>query len=346
VRKVFITGLVIIVAVSALVFLRAKSRHSLHEQTRFLMDTYCTIQAFGPANEVNETLGKAFNRMAEIDRKFNALNPRSPIYAFNKENVPLIDPEIFEIVKTAIEVSDQCDGAFDITVYPLGALWGFYGIDDPDQPDKEFNDNSWGPPGVPEKEEIEDCLSRIGYRHLALENGELRKRKQDVHLDLGAIAKGYALEEAAKVLENEGLESALIDAGGDIYAIGKIEGEGWGIGIRDPREDGVIGIIQASDLAVITSGDYERFFMEEGIRYCHILDPKTGYPAKELISVSVIHEDPVLADAWATALFVLGAEKGMKLVEQIPGMETIMVTPDKKILYSSGLGENLTVIEE
>jgi thiamine biosynthesis lipoprotein len=346
VKKLFITVLIIIVAVLALVYLRAKNGDSLHEQTRFLMDTYCTIQAYGSGDEVNKALGKAFDRMTEIDRKFNALNPQSPIYAFNKKNIPLTDPEILEIIKTAGEVSDQCNGAFDITMYPLGALWGFYGIDDPDQPDKEFREDSWGPPGVPEKEEIEDCLSRVGYKHLVIENGELRKLKQDVHLDLGAIAKGYALEEAVKVLESAGIESALIDAGGDIYAMGRIEGEGWGIGIRDPREDGVIGIIQASDLAVITSGDYERFFMEDGIRYCHILDPKTGYPAKELISVSIIYADPVLADAWATALFVLGAEKGIKLVEQMPGMETLMVTPGKKILYSSGLGENLTVIEE
>jgi thiamine biosynthesis lipoprotein len=377
-----ISLIVIVIAGSVLVLSKAGNRDSLDEQTRFLMDTYCTIQAYGPGRDVHKAVSKALDRMEEIDKEFNALNPLSPIYAFNKKNIPVTDHEILGVVKLAQQVSEECDGAFDITVYPLGELWGFYSGDSLDMPDKVFKkddgsttdqempeivklaqqineqsddtlaitvyplEESWGPDRLPEKEEIDDCMSRVGYKNIVLKNGKLIKVNQDVYIDLGAIAKGYAIEEASKVLKAEGIKSALIDAGGDIYAMGEVEGKGWGIGIRDPRGEGVIAVIQGSDLAVVTSGDYERFFVRDGIRYCHIVDPRTGYPSRKLISVTVIHPLPMIADAWATALFVVGAEEGIKLVEQIPDMETLMVTPDEQVLYSSGLKENLEVLRQ
>ncbi len=341
-----ITLLIIGIAAAALILSKAGRRHSLHEQTRFLMGTYCTIQAVGPGEEVKIAVRKAFERMREIDDRFNPLNPRSPIYAFNEENSPIRDPDILEIVELARQVSEQCDGAFDITVYPLGQLWGFYASDSTELPAGESGGDRWGPPHLPEKEEIDDCLTRVGYKNLTIEDGEVRKLNPDVHIDFGAIAKGYAIDEASKILRREGITSALIDAGGDIYAIGEIEGGGWGIGLREPRGDGVMGVVQASDLAVVTSGDYEKYFELDGIRYCHIIDPRTGYPSRKLISVSVIGPNAVLADAWATALFVMGPEEGMKRVEQMPELETVMVTPDERILYSSGLKEDLEVIRE
>jgi thiamine biosynthesis lipoprotein len=208
-------------------------------------------------------------------------------------------------------------------------LWGFYG------------DSSH----LPQDEEIKDCLSKIGYKYLTtIKNEKLERSKENISIDLGGIAKGYSVSQAAKALKAEGVTSALIDAGGDVYALGKKGGKFWNVGIRSPRGEDLLGYVEVEDLAVMGSGDYERFFIKDGKRYHHILSPKSGYPAEGLSGITVIYTDPIIADAWATALFVLGPEKGPEIVEKIPGMETIMVTTSGKILYSSGLKNALKVI--
>lgn len=315
---------IIILVIAAIFVLRKKPDSSLQKQTRFLMDTYCTIQAFGPKDITDKAITVAFNRMEEIDGKFNSLNPKSPLYTFNVNNTPIRDSEINNLIEIAQEISERSSGAFDITIQPLVELWGFYG-------------NS---PDLPERTAIEKCLQIIGYKNLLITENQIDNSSQDIRIDLGGIAKGYALREAAEALKGAGVDSALIDAGGDIYAIGKIKGENWKIGIRNPRGEGDIGVLEVSNLAVVASGDYERFFIKDDIKYCHILDPRTGYPARELASVTVVSPDPVRADAWATALFVLGLE-GMKFVEEAEELEAIMITVDMKLFCSSGLLESL-----
>jgi len=322
--KTLLKVLIVVIVISAVILLIARKGRSLHKQTRFLMDTYCTIHVFGFDRVSSEAIHAALDRMEEIDEKFNSLNPKSPLYAFNYKENPIIDEEIIDIIEMASEFSNQSDGAFDITTQPLMELWGFYG-------------NS---PDLPEKAAIEKCLRIIGYKNLLITENQIENSLQDIRIDLGGIAKGYALREAAEALKEAGVDSALIDAGGDIYAMGKIEGENWKIGLRNPRGEGDIGVLEVSDLAVVTSGDYERFFIKDSIKYCHILDPRTGYPARELASVTVVSPDPVRADAWATALFVLGLE-GMKFVEEAEELEVIMITVDMKVFCSSGLLESL-----
>jgi len=300
------------------------------KQTRFLLDTYCTMQAVGPRGEVDGIISRALDRLEEINVKFNSLNSSSPIYDFNNRNIPVSDKEIVDLCRIALEVSKQSGGAFDITVYPLVKLWGYY--------DKS--------PRVPGKEQIAGCLKDVDYRHLEIRDGRLIKHKNSVKIDLGAIAKGYAVGEAVKVLKNAGIKSALIDAGGDIYALGKLNGKDWKVGIRKPRGDGMLGVLDATDISMATSGDYERFFMENGVRSHHLLDPKTGYPARGLTSVTVICPDAILSDAWSTALFVMGKDRGMALVEKNPAAEAVMITEDEKILLSSGLKKNLKVLKK
>ena len=323
--KISIIILVIIVSVAACFFvLKSYNSPALQKQTRFLMDTYCTIQVFGPKSETDKAMTAALDRMEEIDKKFNFLNPGSPLYDFNFKNAQINDPEIIELIEIAQKISEQSEGTFDITIQPLLELWGFYGES----------------PDLPKEKEIDSCLNKTGYKNLILADGQLKSRKPSIHIDLGGIAKGYAINEALKVLKSEGIDSVIIDAGGDIYAAGKIKGGNWNIGIRNPRGEGDIGVVQVSNLAVVTSGDYERFFIKDGTKYCHILDPRTGYPATELISVTVISSDPILADAWATALFVLGAD-GMKLVEETSNLEAMMISADQKIICSSGLMKSM-----
>jgi thiamine biosynthesis lipoprotein len=325
--KKAIVIVVMVAAAAAVVFWgrpKAGNPESVQKQTRFLMNTAVTIQLPGDATDL-ELIEKAFERMEEVDRKFNVLSAESPIYHFNHENVPITDPEVLALVETSLELSKESGGAFDITVYPLVDLWGF------------FRDA----PAVPTPVDIAAGLKRVGWQQLRIEGGSLTKLNNDVEIDLGAIAKGYAVGEAVKVLKSKGVTSALIDAGGDIYAIGELGGRPWKVGIRKPRGEGVIGVLDVSDLTVVTSGDYERFFEKDGVRYHHILDPTSGFPAYGLTSVTVICDDPVRGDGLSTALFVLGAEKGMELVEDMPGVESIMVTKDGKVLVSQGLKGNM-----
>lgn len=323
-RPRIIFAAVVVVTMLAYLGLKNHGKTAVRKQTRFLMDTYVTIQA-PDGNGAQQALEKAMDRIEKIDVKFNALNTNSPIYRFNNGNPAIDDPEIVALVTTANEVSRQTEGAFDITVYPLMELWGFY----------EQN------PAVPSGEDITNCLVRIGWQNLEIHNGTLTKLRNDVKIDLGGIAKGYAVGEAMEVLKEEGVASALIDAGGDIYALGLVNGRPWKIGIRRPPGEGIMGVLDMADLAIVTSGDYERFFEKDGVRYHHILDPRTGYPSRGIRSVTIISEDTTLADAFSTALFVLGAEKGMAVAQSHGAFEALMITDDRQAVMSPGLSGKL-----
>lgn len=317
-KKVFLISSVIIILVIAVMGFKKYYSTPIQSQTRFLMDTYCTIQV--PGNkEVLKAIEKAFIRIEEIDIKFNPLNPESPIYDFNNNNIPIYDEEIIALIETALDLCETSGGSLDITVFPLIDLWGFFGET----------------PDLPQQKKINEMLKLVGSNNIAIEDSKLVKYNDKIKIDLGAIAKGYALGEAIKVLKKAGIKSALVDAGGDIYALGKISGRPWKIGIQNPRGDGVIGTLELSDMAVVTSGDYERYFEKDGIRYHHILDPRTGHSAKGMASVTVISKDPVFADAWSTALFVMGQEKGLEIMEKDKSFEALMITDKGEKIYSS-----------
>ncbi len=320
--------LILVVIVGALLAFRYYNLYRFHleKQTRFMMDTYVTVYAIGPRKITAGAIDLALDRMQEVDTKFSAHNPKSPVYAFNHEGKPISDPEIVSVAAMALRIARESDGAFDITIAPLLELWGFYG----------------DAPHLPRDQEIKACLRRIGFQYLLIKKQELQKTKDDVEIDLGGIAKGYAVGEAVKVLKEKGVTSAIIDAGGDVYALGNRGGKPWKVGIKDPRGGkDLLGYLEVEDLAVMGSGDYERFFEKDGKRYHHIFDPKTGYPTEELTGSTLIYPDPTAADAWNTALFVLGPQKGLELAEKTPEMEVIMVTKSGEVLYTSGLKDAL-----
>lgn len=302
----------------------------LVERTRFMMGTYVTVFVAGPEAEALAAADAALDRMKEVDDKFHIKNPDSPLYAFNDRGVPVTDDEILQVVRAAQELSRKTDGAFDITVAPLVELWGFFGDS----------------PRLPEPREVRECLALVGNERIVVEDDELRMLVDGTRVDLGAIAKGYAVGEGLETLLQRGIKSALIDAGGDIYALGRRGEVPWKVGIRSPRGEELLGYIEVEDLAVMGSGDYERFFIAEGVRYHHILDPATGYPATELTGITVACSDPMMADAWATALFVLGPERGIELVEAEPDVETIMVRADGELTVSSGFSAELKAVPD
>jgi thiamine biosynthesis lipoprotein len=305
----------------------------LRKQTRLLMDTYVTIQALGRAPVADRAIEATFARLEDINRKFNHLDSTSQLYAFNTHNEPLTDPELVEVVKAAVAVSEASGGAFDITVRPLVELWGFYGDH----------------PAVPSQRAIDSCLRMVGYRNLIVESGlpvrgrtqtgRVTKRRPDVTIDLGGIAKGYALKEAARVLRAGGVDSALIDLGGDVYAMGRKGNRNWKVGVRNPRREGVVGVAAVSNLAVVTSGDYECcFFGPDSVRYCHIIDPATGWPPRGLISTTVVMRDPLTAQGWSKVLFIRGKD-ALPLVERTGGIEALLVTDKQEVIRSAGWPE-------
>jgi FAD:protein FMN transferase len=310
------------VALAAVILLPScrQGKPEVRKQTRLMMDTYVTVSAFGPGPKAEAGLDSTFVRLEQISHKFNHLDSTSPIHAFNERNVPITDPEIIHVLKAAQRISVLSGGAFDITVEPLVRLWGFYD----------------GCPALPQQRQIDSCLKFVGYENLVVDSGRVTKRNPETRIDLGGIAKGFGLAEAARVLRQAGVDSALIDLGGDVYAIGRKGNEQWKVGIRNPRGDGVVGVVALHNLAAVTSGDYERFFFgPDSVRYCHILNPHTGWPARGFCSTTVLMRDPLLAQGFSKVLFILGPE-ALKLADSTDHFEALLITDSMKVITSEG----------
>ena len=210
---------------------------------------------------------------------------------------------------------------------------------------------------VPQKREIEDRLANVGFDKIEIsEQGYLAKRNPLVRLDLGSIAKGYGVDQVAEVIRKNGINNFLVEIGGEVYASGyKIDGGYWVVGINMPDKDALIDdiykTVRLKNKALATSGDYRNFFGQKGAFYSHVIDPKTGYPVKnEIVSVSVVADDCTFADGLATAIMVAGHEKGIELVEKLPGVECFIVIKDKdgKLTdyFSKGFGNDEKILFE
>ena len=260
-----------------------------------------------------------------IDDAMSTYKPDSEISLVNAraaESPVAISDELFGLVERSLELSQASGGAFDITYDSVGYLYDFRARQRPTDA------------------QIEERLGAVDYRHVVLD----RERRTiffttaGVRINLGGIAKGWVVERAAAMLRERGVQHALLNAGGDTRVLGDRRGEPWIVGIRHPRvADEVVTRLPLIDEAISTSGDYERYFEENGRRYHHILNPATGRPTEGILTVTVIGPDGTLTDGLDTAIFVLGAEKGLELIERYPGYETIIVDAAGKVSYSQGL---------
>ncbi len=295
------------------------------KRTRFLMDTLVTIQVpnEGGRYRAETAIDRAFSRMAELDQKFNCVNPESPVYKFNFERAPITDPEIVALTGLSLGLSRETNGAFDLTVQPLVDLWGFY-------------TTSASSRTVPSPSAVKAALRKVGWRRILVKDGAVTAADKDVRLDFGSIAKGYIIGEAVKSLKASGVKSALVLAGGQVQVLGSAApGVPWKVGLRNPRKDGYIASLPfEGEAGIASSGDYERFFEQDGARYHHILDPKTGYPARGVMSVSVIASDPAVADGLDTPLFVMGERGALDYARRHPGIDVILVNAAGKVLTS------------
>lgn len=263
-----------------------------------------------------------------IDRLMSTYKPDSEISRINAEAADhpvAIDQELFTLIERSLKLSQMSGGAFDITYESVGYLYDFH---------KKLH---------PTERQIEARLPEINYRNVELdpEHLTIRFRVHGVRINLGGIAKGYAVEHAAALLRAHGIEHAVLNAGGDTRVIGDRLGRPWVIGIRQPRAKdpkAVVTRLPLVDEAISTSGDYERFFIgPHGKRYHHIMNPKTGEPTTGVISATIIGPDATMTDGLSTTVFVLGPKAGMKLIESLPDYEAVIIDKNDHLTYSSGL---------
>jgi thiamine biosynthesis lipoprotein len=274
-----------------------------------------------------ELVADVMREYHRVDDAMSTYKPESEISRVNAhaaEAPMVISDELFGLVDRSLELSVASGGAFDITYDSVGYLYDFRAH------------------RRPTDRQIEERLGALDYRHVVLDPSRRTVffKASGVRINLGGIAKGYVVERAAAMLRSRGVEHALLNAGGDTRVIGDRKGQPWIVGIRHPRlADEVVTRLPLVDEAISTSGDYERFFEENGHRYHHIINPATGRPTEGILTVTVIGPDGTLTDGLDTAIFVLGVEKGLELIEAYPEYETIIVDATGKVSYSKGLTE-------
>ena len=233
-----------------------------------------------------------------------------------------ISPELFDLLETALGYSKVTDGAFDITYASVGYMYDYRRHVKPD--DKQ----------------IAAALPGIDYRHVILDRAAqtVRFSRPGVRVDLGGIGKGHAVDRGIRLLQERGFKHMLVTAGGDSRIVGDRFGKPWVVGIRHPdRKDEVIARIPLEDAAISTSGDYERYFDENGVRYHHILDPKTGHSATKVRSATIIGPTATRTDGLSKTAFVLGPEKAIEIYEGLGDIDAVLVAPDGRVLYTKGL---------
>ncbi len=334
----------------------------MYKESRIVMDTFCTITVVSPSREkAKEAIEAGFTEIKRLEKLLNFFSPESEITAINKASgrKPVnVSRETLEIIKKAVEIADYTDGAFDPTIGPLMRLWGFSS-----QPSK---------PSLPSEDKIKTLLKLIDYKKIKVNDSasQVFLEEKGMEIDLGGIAKGFAADRAIEVIRAKGIKAALVAIAGDIKTFGlKPDLQPWKIGIQNPRPDGkdvdvtpanslspphppltkggqeggkdglsedIFVSLYIKDKAISTSGDYQRFFIENEQRYHHIITPDTGYPAPGIMSVSVIAPEGYMTDGLSTGVFILGSDKGIKLLESMR-LDGIIVDANKKIFLTKNL---------
>lgn len=306
-------------------------------RTVFALGTVCSIQLFTekPQTEVELVLQTCILRLGELERHLSANAESSTLIDINKAsgvsavNVPA---DIYPLFARAVFFAEKTDGAFNPAIGGVVKLWNI-GFENARKP---------------EDRDIQVALSRTDYKDVQLAGTAVFLKKEGMKLDLGAIAKGFAADELTRIVKQAGIMHAVIDIGGTISAVGvRPDGKRWNIGIRDPRIRQGQPIISApiENRSISTSGSYERYFEQDGIRYHHIIDPATGYPVQSnMIAVSVFADSATDADALSTACFVLGYKKAVKLLDELPNTEALFIFDDNSVRTTGNLKKNIMIL--
>ncbi len=291
-----------------------------------IMGTSCSVELWSDDKARGEAaITSVFDDMRRIDRLMSTWKEDTEISLVNREaskHPVKISVELFRLLEESVRYSELTHGAFDITYASVGYLYDFK-------------------KGVhPDEKAIAAALPGINWRHMALDRAKTTVyfQRPGMRIDLGGIAKGYSVDRGIEILQQQGITRAMVNAGGDTRIIGDRFGKPWVVGVRDPDHEGKVFLrLPLTDTAFSTSGDYERYFDEDGKRYHHILDPKTGDSARKCRSVTVISGTATRTDALTKSVFIMGPEEGIKFIDTLSDVDAVAVAPDGKVFYSKGL---------
>ena len=302
------------------------ARAEWHAREEAIMGTRVAVELWADdAALAARAMQAVIDEMQRTDRLMSTYKPESQLSQVNAhahERPVRVDADILDVVERGLEMSRLSAGAFDITYASVGYLYDYRAHQRPSEA------------------QIAEALPGVDWRQVQVDRaaGTIRFLRPGVRIDLGGIAKGYAVDRSVERLRALGIRHAMVNAGGDTRLLGDRRGKPWVVGIRDPRNEGrMVTRLPLADEAISTSGDYERYFEEDGVRYHHILEPGTGRPAREVRSATVLGADATLTDALSTAVFVLGVARGMELVARLEGVEAVIVDAEGRIFYSDGL---------
>ncbi len=303
-------------------------KEKVYKKSTIMMDTVITISVVSHSkHNAERAINTAFLEIKRLEALFDFYSPDSEVARINRNagiSSVKVSPDMLAVLDKASFVSEKTEGAFDVTT---GSLLELY----------DFSHNI-----KPQQGALEERLPLVNYRavHINRKDSTAFLEKKGMLIDLGGIVKGYTADKTVEILKRAGIDSGIVAIAGDIKTFGlKPNGNPWKIGIKDPRAEGqddIIAALDLKDLAISTSGDYERYFMLDGTRYHHLLSPMTGYPVHTCQSVSIITEEGVLADAFATGVFILGPEKGMKVIEQL-GFDGLIIDREGHVHVTSNI---------
>jgi len=290
------------------------------EASHAAMGTVFTIIAYGgDARTLAQVANEAFEEIDRLDRQMSNYQPESELSVLNRHaarRAVLVEPKLFELIADSVRTSEETGGAFDITVGPLMKAWGLFR----------------GQGRVPSPSELATVLQRVGYRHIKLDRDQrtVAFDREGIEIDLGGIAKGYAVDVAAEILRADGVERALISSGtSSVYALGAPPDEpGWRITLRDPFEAAkAADVVYLKNYSLAVSGNYERFFTLNGKTYAHIMDPRIGRPVEQMLATAVLAPRATESDALSTACFVMGAQASQRYLARHPNLLAILYQP-------------------
>ena len=297
--------------------------------TFFAMDTAMDFTVYGDAALLDE----AETLISSLEEQVSVTDEHSDIYAIDHTGSGSLSGNAAELMEQALELCRRTGGALDISVYPIVRAWGF----------------TTGGYQVPDEENIQSLLPLVDYTQIQYDAATgVVALPEGMEIDLGSVAKGYAGQLAAQMLREHGVQSALLNLGGNVQTVGaKPDGSPWQIGIKDPQGEDAMMVLSVEDQAVVTSGGYERYFEQDGQTYWHIMDPSTGHPADSgLISVTIVGDEGVVCDGLSTALFVMGLEKAADLWAQSGDFGAVFVTASGEVYITEGLQDRFALTEQ
>ena len=326
-KKYFISAML-----SALLFLTGCSAESSPEPvqgTFFAMDTMMDFTIYGESGLIDQSE----SLIASLESLVSVTDANSELYAINQTGSGTLTGKASSLMEQALEICRRTDGALDLSIYPIVRAWGF----------------TTGSYQVPDEAEIQALLPLVDYRKIQYDaaTGTVTL-PEGMEIDLGSVAKGYAGQLAAQMLREHGVQSALLNLGGNVQTVGaKPDGSPWQIGIKDPQGEDAMMVLSVEDQAVVTSGGYERYFEQDGQTYWHIMDPSTGHPADSgLLSVTIVGKQGIICDGLSTSLFVMGLEKAADLWAQSCDFEAVFVTTSGEVYITEGLQDRFALTEQ